>query len=61
MEQAARLLFGSDFMINLMKTDSYADYCQPFLSDKNAFSKDELRLFFHDNPRRFLFAGDAGS
>jgi len=48
-----RLLFGSDFMVNLFKVRSYRDYLEYFslsgLSDSLKF-----RLST-ENPRRFLF------
>jgi hypothetical protein len=48
-----RLLFGSDFMVNLSKVRSYADYFRIY--EKSPFS-DALRARFgHDNPERFLF------
>ncbi len=53
----ARLLFGSDFMINLLETESYADYYRPFLDAENAFSAEDRHQFFNGNPTRFLFGG----
>lgn len=50
---AERLMFGSDFMVNLTKVSSYAEYYRIF--SRSAFS-DELKLRLgHDNPERFLF------
>ena len=50
-----RLLFGSDFMVNLLETDSYAEYYGYFLDAKNALSAEDRHQFFHVNPKRFLF------
>jgi len=50
-----RLLFGSDFMVNLSRIRSYADYYRVFAS--SPLGDEEQRRFCHDNPERFLFDG----
>jgi predicted TIM-barrel fold metal-dependent hydrolase len=48
-----RLLFGSDFTVNLTKIRSYSDYFRLY---ENAPLSDELKgRFARDNPERFLF------
>jgi hypothetical protein len=48
-----RLLFGSDFMVNLTKVRSYSEYFRIFAK---APMPEELKLrFCHDNPESFLF------
>lgn len=48
-----RVLFGSDFSINLLKIRSYRDYMEYF---SQGALPDELKLHFcADNPREFLF------
>lgn len=50
-----RIMYGTDFSINLMfGTDSYQDYLNEFINTK-AFSKDIKDLFSYENPMRFLF------
>lgn len=50
-----RLLFGSDFMVNLTKVRSYAEYYRIFARSSLA---EELKLRFGQaNPERFLFGG----
>lgn len=49
-----RVLFGSDFMINLMDIDSYNDYLSNFLTSGDLTSE-EKHLFCSANPERFLF------
>jgi Predicted metal-dependent hydrolase of the TIM-barrel fold len=49
-----RLLFGSDFMVNLVKIRSYAEYYRLFAG--SPLSDELIRRFGHDNPERFLFA-----
>lgn len=49
-----RILFGSDFMINLLKIDSYCQYFD-FFSKTKHFTTDEKNYFCSINPRRFLF------
>ncbi len=51
---ARRLLFGSDFMINLLWLESYSQYFALFFRDE-IFSSCHKRLFIYDNPQRFLF------
>jgi len=48
-----RILFGSDFMVNLFKVRSYRDYLEYF--SESVLSVEKKRLFCSDNPRRFLF------
>jgi hypothetical protein len=48
-----RLLFGSDFMVNLTKVRSYSDYFRLYADSPLS---DELKMRFgHDNPEEFLF------
>lgn len=49
-----RIIFGSDFMINLSICDSYYDYLQIF--DEAKFSPEEKHLFCSVNPTRFMFS-----
>ncbi|TYQ16187.1 UNVERIFIED_CONTAM: putative metal-dependent hydrolase of the TIM-barrel fold [Acetivibrio alkalicellulosi] len=49
-----RILFGSDFMVNLLKTDSYCEYFEVFSKTKH-FSSEDKDLFCSANPERFLF------
>jgi predicted TIM-barrel fold metal-dependent hydrolase len=49
---SSRILFGSDFMVNLTKIRSYADYYRVF-ADSNLPDEWKRRLC-HDNPKRFL-------
>jgi len=48
-----RILFGSDFMVNLLKVRSYADYYRIF--SKSALDSVLKQAFVSNNPRRFLF------
>jgi len=50
----SRILFGSDFMINLLATRSYKDYVGLFLG-KNPLDELEKFRFCSENPERFLF------
>lgn len=49
-----RILFGSDFMINLLKIDSYCEYFNIFMNTEH-FSPEEKDYFCSINPSRFLF------
>lgn len=49
----SRLLFGTDFVINLMKTRSYLDYVTGFT--KSPLDLELKRFMISDNPSRFLF------
>ncbi|TAN41561.1 MAG: hypothetical protein EPN22_15025 [Nitrospirae bacterium] len=49
-----KIIFGSDFMINLMSVDSYSTYLKHFATT-SIFSADEKDLFCRQNPERFLF------
>ncbi len=46
-------MFGSDFMINLAKVRSYADYFRIF--GASPLSAEQKRSYASENPRRFLF------
>lgn len=50
-----RIMFGSDFMINLLKVRSYLDYCRNFSA--SVLDPGLKHLFGSENPRRFLFGG----
>jgi hypothetical protein len=50
-----RILFGSDFMINLLETDSYCKYYDLFISTKH-FSENDKNLMCSLNPQSFLFS-----
>ncbi|HOX47878.1 MAG TPA: amidohydrolase family protein [Spirochaetia bacterium] len=47
-----RVMFGSDFPVNLTKVRSYADYCRLFAD--SPLPEDWKRRFCSDNPERFL-------
>ena len=49
-----RLLFGSDFMVNLLWSDSYNDYLTHF-GDTAHIPDADRDLFCRENPERFLF------
>jgi predicted TIM-barrel fold metal-dependent hydrolase len=49
-----RILFGSDFMINLIWADSYLDYIQLFSQDQH-FTADEKDKLCSQNPENFIF------
>ena len=49
-----RILFGSDFMINLLMIDSYNDYIN-ILKLTNHLTPDEKESFCSTNPKTFLF------
>ena len=49
-----KILFGSDFMINLMGTESYKEYINAFSKTRH-FSKAEKDKFCSINPENFLF------
>jgi predicted TIM-barrel fold metal-dependent hydrolase len=48
-----RLIFGSDFVVNLSRVRSYSDYYRIFAA--SPLSDEERLRFCHDNPERFLF------
>jgi len=52
-----RILFGSDFMINLLEIDSYAGYLNQYAKAGNGDPgfNDDKNLFCSTNPERFLF------
>lgn len=50
-----RLLFGSDFMINLLKIGSYCEFYNIFVST-SYFDSNEKNLFCSTNPEQFLFS-----
>jgi len=49
-----RVLFGSDFLINLIETESYGDYLVKFIT-ASEFTPDEKLRFCTNNPERYLF------
>ena len=49
-----RILFGSDFAVNLMLIESYNKYIDIF-SENTSFSDEEKKSFCCNNPERFLF------
>ncbi|MDP2730414.1 MAG: amidohydrolase family protein [Dehalococcoidales bacterium] len=49
-----RILFGTDFPVNLMSIDSYNAYLDIF-SRTEHLTAQEKRLFCSENPERFLF------
>lgn len=51
-----RIIFGSDFMINLMAIESYSKYLQYF-TDTLAFSATEKDMLCSKNAEKFLFIG----
>lgn len=50
-----KIIFGSDFMINLLSTDSYNDYLKVF-SETVHFTDEEKEKFYKINPEKFLFS-----
>jgi len=50
-----RILFGSDFMINLLDVDSYNDYLRQFAEVTGSVSDEDKNLFCSSNPEDFLF------
>jgi predicted TIM-barrel fold metal-dependent hydrolase len=50
---ADRIMFGSDFLVNLTKVRSYSDYYRHFAD--SSLSDEWKRRFGHDNPEAFLF------
>jgi hypothetical protein len=50
-----RILFGSDFMINLLDCDSYNQYLAGFMGKGNQLDVEERIRFCSINPERFLF------
>jgi predicted TIM-barrel fold metal-dependent hydrolase len=54
-----RILFGSDFMINLLWIDSYYRYLSVFAGTPQ-FCSQEKHDFCHSNPERFLFPSNIG-
>jgi hypothetical protein len=51
----SRVMFGSDFVVNLMKVRSYADYFRIF--DSSPLEAELKARFCCENPARFLFEG----
>jgi predicted TIM-barrel fold metal-dependent hydrolase len=51
-----RIIFGSDFMINLQDISSYSSYLQYFVNT-DAFTLEEKDMFCNKNAERFLFVG----
>ncbi len=54
----SRILFGSDFMINLTGVESYNKYLEIF-SESLDLSGEEKEQFCAVNAKRFLFGGKA--
>jgi hypothetical protein len=50
----SRILFGSDFNLNLNKIKSYNEYIRIF--ENSALTDDNLLKLCHTNPEKFLFA-----
>jgi predicted TIM-barrel fold metal-dependent hydrolase len=48
-----RIMYGSDFMVNLFKVRSYRDYLESF--SQSALDAELKMLFCNENPQRFLF------
>jgi len=48
-----RIMYGSDFMVNLFKVRSYRDYLESF--SQSALDPELKMLFCSENPQRFLF------
>lgn len=48
-----RIMYGSDFMVNLFKIRSYRDYLESF--SESALDDELKMLFCNANPHRFLF------
>lgn len=48
-----RIMFGSDFMVNLIKIDSYSGYYRFF--ENSGLSMEDLHRFVSINPQNFLF------
>jgi predicted TIM-barrel fold metal-dependent hydrolase len=53
-----RILFGSDFMINLLWSPSYNKYIEDFCKTAH-LADNEKNLFCSINPERFLFKGSS--
>jgi hypothetical protein len=51
-----RIIFGSDFMINLMQIDTYGSYMEYF-ARTNEFTAEDKEKLCSINPERFLFTG----
>jgi hypothetical protein len=51
-----RTLFGTDFMVNLSKTESYLSYYRDF--EASSFSDAQVHRFVSENPKTFLFTED---
>jgi len=47
-----KMLFGSDYSINLLKMESYTEYYELF--QRSPFSTEDILLFAHKNPLSFL-------
>jgi hypothetical protein len=54
-----KILFGSDFSINLLDSPSYKDYIGVFLRTKHIADGDKI-LFCSDNPEKFLWNKSGG-
>ncbi|MFW6126233.1 MAG: amidohydrolase family protein, partial [Chloroflexota bacterium] len=51
---SSKILFGTDFAVNLMWIDSYNQYLDLF-SRSTALTPEEKHVFCSQNPERFLF------
>lgn len=51
-----RILFGSDFMVNLFKVRSYRDYFELF--SQSGLPEEVKRRFCSENPKQFLFSAN---
>lgn len=49
-----RVMYGSDFFLNLFFIDTIESYYKNFFSE-NVFTRDELNKFCINNPKKFLF------
>lgn len=49
-----KIIFGSDFMINLLDIESYSGYIEIF-SNSEYLTARQKNLFCNENPQRFLF------
>ena len=52
----SRILFGSDFSVNLLKVESYTEYLSIF--ERSPFTDSEIELIAERNPLRFMGFGE---
>lgn len=50
-----RILFGSDFSINLLWTESYGAYYKTYCDNLGSSNQEMSRLFGSINPEKYLF------